>query len=66
MVEHLGWHGITTKAFLKWKKRAWNKQEERGGLVVNGILKSWCVHEPFKRVFFVLKKLGTCTFRRII
>jgi hypothetical protein len=40
MVEHLGWHGITMKAFLKWKKGAWNKQEERGRLVVNGILKS--------------------------
>jgi hypothetical protein len=40
MVERLGWHGITMKAFLKWKKEAWSKQHERGRLVVNGILKS--------------------------
>jgi hypothetical protein len=45
MVEQLGWHGITMKAFLKWKKGGWNKQEEKGGLVINGVGYQWHFEE---------------------
>jgi hypothetical protein len=45
------------------------KQEERTCMVVGaleGILKWYFVHEPLQKAyFFVLRKLGTCTFRRI-